>query len=260
MTDKDFSVGNALMLAIEWAKEVGKLQLAYFRGKDLGIQTKSNVADVVTRADKESEAFLLKKIAHHFPGHAVLGEESGKHTGTKDYLWVIDPLDGTNNFSQGLPVFTVSIGLRYQGKTILGVVYAPYFNELYSAVRGEGAWLNGDPIRVSRKEELEYSILGTGFPYDKDLNPDNNVGNVSVLLPHIRGIRRMGSAAYDLCCVAAGFLDGYWEIDLHLWDICAGSLIVEEAGGIIYHFRPDRNISIIAGNETIVEKIRKKID
>lgn len=259
MTEKDFSQGNALMLAIEWAREVGKLQLSYFRGKDLGIQTKSNVYDVVTRVDKESEACLLKKIAHHFPGHAVLGEESGEHTGTEDYLWVIDPLDGTNNFSQGLPVFTVSIGLQYKGKTLLGVVYAPYFNELFTAVKGEGAWLNGNPIRVSRKEDLAHSILGTGFPYDKDLNPDNNVENVASILPHLRGLRRMGSAAYDLCCVAAGFLDGFWELGLHLWDVCAATLIVEEAGGIVVPFRADRNISIIAGNEVIVRKIEEKI-
>lgn len=259
MMEEEFSIGNALMLAIEWAKKAGEIQMSYFRGTNLGIQTKSNVYDVVTRADKQCETFLLEQIGKHYPGHAVLGEESGEHAGTKDYLWIIDPLDGTNNFSQGLPVFTVSIGLQHRGKTILGVVYAPYLKELYTAVLGEGAFLNGEPIRVSRKEDLEHSILGTGFPYDKDVNPDNNLSNVVSILPHLRGLRRMGSAAYDLCCVAAGFLDGYWEICLHSWDICAGALIVEEAGGKIYHFRQDRGVSIIAGNPVILEKMKEKI-
>lgn len=248
-----------LAYGIEWAKEVGKIHLSYFRGNDLGIQTKSNVYDVVTRADKESEAFLLDKIREQFPGHAVLGEESGRHVGTSDYCWVIDPLDGTNNYSQGLPVFTVSLGLQYREETILGVVYAPYFNELYTAIKGEGACFNGQAIHVSAKEDLAHAILGTGFPYDKDVNPDNNATNVAAILPSIRGLRRMGSAAYDLCCVAAGWLDGYWELALQPWDMCAGALIVEEAGGVVCPFRTDRGQSIIAGNTPLVEKISEII-
>lgn len=246
-------------IAIGWAREVGKIHLSYFRGTNLGIETKSNIYDVVTRADKQGEAFLLEQIQKLFPDHAVLGEESGAHAGTGDYLWVIDPLDGTNNFSQGLPVFTVSIGLQYKGEAVLGVVYAPYFDELYTAVKGGGAYLNGKSLRVSAKSALAESVLGTGFPYDKDVNPDNNARNLVSILPSLRGIRRMGSAAYDLACVAAGFLDGYWELALHPWDICAGALLVEEAGGIVRSFREDRGISIIAGNATIVQKIGEKI-
>ncbi len=255
----EIDLNKTLELAVKWAQEAGKIQLSYFRGNDLGIQTKSNVYDVVTRADKESEACLIGEIQKSFPAHAILGEESGEHAGTADYRWVIDPLDGTNNYSQGLPVFTVSIGLQYQEKTILGVVYAPYMNELYTAVKGNGAFLNGKPIRVSEKPDLAHSVLGTGFPYDKDVNPDNNASNLSAILPSLRGIRRMGSAAYDLCCVAAGFLDGYWELSLNLWDMCAGALIVEEAGGIVVPFRENRGISIIAGNAVLVERIREKI-
>lgn len=246
-------------IATGWAKEVGKMHLSYFRGTNLGIETKSNIYDVVTRADKQGEAFLLEQIQKLFPGHGILGEESGVHSGTGDYLWVLDPLDGTNNFSQGLPVFTVSIGLQYKGETVLGVVYAPYLNEMYTAVKGKGAYLNGEPIRVSGKSALEESVLGTGFPYDKDVNPDNNAANLASILPHLRGIRRMGSAAYDLACVAAGFLDGYWELALHSWDMCAGALLVEEAGGIVRSFREDRGISIMAGNENLVKKIGEKI-
>lgn len=255
----DLNLNQTLELAIDWAKKVGEIHLSYFRGNNLDIHTKSNVFDVVTRADKESEAFLIAKIREHFPDHAILGEETGKHEGVGDYLWAIDPLDGTNNFSQGLAVFTVSIGLQYQGKTILGVVYAPYLRELYTAVRGQGAFLNEKAIHVSAKGDLAHSVLGTGFPYDKDVNPDNNIANLAAILPHLRGIRRMGSAAYDLCCTAAGWLDGYWELSLNLWDICAGALIVEEAGGCVVSFRENRGISIIAGNTLIIDKIQEKI-
>lgn len=252
-------LNKTLELVVGWAKEAGNIHLSYFRGNELDIHTKSNVYDVVTRADRESESFLIHEIGKVFPDHAVLGEESGVHAGRAEYRWVIDPLDGTNNYSQGLPVFTVSIGLQYQGKTVLGVVYAPYFDELYTAVQGQGAFLNGKKIGVSAKTDLEHAVLGTGFPYDKDINPDNNASNLAALLPHLRGVRRMGSAAYDLCCVAAGFLDGYWELSLQLWDVCAGMLIVEEAGGIIKPFRKDRGISIIAGNAVLVSKIEEKI-
>ena len=255
----ELDLNKTLDLAVSWAKAVGAIHLSYFRGHALDIHTKSNVYDVVTRADKESEAFLIHEIGQTFPTHAVLGEESGMHAGTSDYRWVVDPLDGTNNYSQGLPVFTVSIGLQYREETLLGVVYAPYLRELYTAVRGQGAFFNGKSIRVSEKTDLEHSVLGTGFPYDKDVNPDNNVPNLASILPHLRGIRRMGSAAYDLACVAAGWLDGYWELGLQPWDMCAGALIVKEAGGCTHIFRENRGISIIAGNTCIVEKIGEKI-
>lgn len=251
----ELDLNKTLELAVCWAKAVGEIHLSYFRSNNLDIHTKSNVFDVVTRADKESEAFLIGEIGKVFPGHAILGEESGEHAGTSDYRWVLDPLDGTNNYSQGLPVYTVSIGLQYKQQTVLGVVYAPYLNELYTAIRGQGAFGNGKKIQVSGKTDLEHSVLGTGFPYDKDVNPDNNAANLAALLPHLRGVRRMGSAAYDLCCTAAGWLDGYWELALSAWDMCAGALIVEEAGGVVRHFREDRGISIIAGNAEIVQKI-----
>ena len=156
-------------------------------------------------------------------------------------------------------MFCVSIGLQYRGETLLGVVYAPYLDELYTAIRGKGAFLNNAPICVSDKTELDRSVLATGFPYDKGIHPVNNIDNLSRILPHLRGIRRMGSAAYDLCGVAAGFLDGYWELGLKLWDVCAGVLIVEEAGGHVEPFRDDRGIAILSGNPTIVEKMKKYI-
>lgn len=248
-----------LELVIGWVREAGELQRAYFRSERLTIDTKSNVSDVVTQVDRECEALLMSRIAEHFPGHAVLGEESGMHAVESDYQWVIDPLDGTNNYSQGLPVFCISVGLKYKGVTTLGVVYAPYFDELFTAIRGEGAYLNGRPIHVSSKNELNRSVLGTGFPYDKDVHPLNNADNLSRILPHIRGVRRMGAAAYDLACVSAGFLDAYWELGLQEWDVCAGFLLVEEAGGIVRPFREDRGIAILAGNEELVNKMGEYI-
>lgn len=246
--------------AIRWAKEAGSIHLSYFRGNRLNIHTKSSIHDVVTEADKASEDLLLRHIAARYPDHSVLGEESGNHLHSGDYQWVIDPLDGTNNFSQGLPVFCVSIGIRYKEETIAGVVYAPYLKELYTAIRGKGAFMNEIPLSVSVKTELCRSVIGTGFPYDKDTNPDNNADNVSRILPLVRGLRRMGSAAYDLCCVAAGWLDGYWEFNLQPWDACAGTLIVEEAGGQVVPFREDRGIAIVAGNASIVRQIKCHLD
>lgn len=241
--------------AIDWAMEAGKIQLEKFRSRHLNMTTKTSLHDVVTEVDKACEAFFIEKIGNTYPSHSILGEETGAHQKESDWTWVIDPLDGTNNYSQGLPIFCVSVGLQYKGETRIGVVYIPYLDELFTAKRGEGAMWNGKAIHVSRKGNLNECVLGTGFPYDKGTNPDNNLNNVTAILPNIRGIRRMGAAAYDLCCVACGLLDGYWELDLKPWDACAGTLIVEEAGGIVRTFRDDRNISIVAGNEKVVSQV-----
>ena len=170
---------STLELAVAWAREVGEVQRSNFRSGHLDIETKSTIHDVVTKVDKLSESMLLERIGKHFPDHSVLGEESGEHDLHSDYLWVVDPLDGTNNYSQGLPVYTVSIGLQYKGETVLGVVYTPYTDELYTAVRGKGAFLNGKQIHVATKTDLNQSVLATGFPYDKGINPVNNIDNLS---------------------------------------------------------------------------------
>ena len=242
-----------------WAKEAGRVQLEYFRSSNLDIKTKFNDSDIVTAADKVSEEIIISNIRKKYPTHSILSEESGTSGYENDYRWVIDPLDGTTNYSQGLPIFTVSIGLQYKGDTILGVVYAPYLNELYEACKGRGAVLNGRPIRVSGKSDTQQSVVVTGFPIDKDRNPDNNLDNLARILPVVRGVRRFGSAAYDLCGVAAGFFDGYWEFNLNLWDVCAGMLIVAEAGGVVRSFRSDRKIAIVAGNEAIVEALASRL-
>ena len=254
-----------LDFAVRMAEEAGRIQLAYFRGDDLAMKTKSNVSDVVTRADRESEELIVRRIAERYPTHAVLGEEGGaRGDAAGEWRWVVDPLDGTTNYSQGLPVFCVSIALQHRGETVVGVVYAPYLRELFTAVRGGGAWCRrgaGEPVRlqVSAKQELARSVVATGFPYDKDLNPDNNCDNMVRILPRIRGLRRMGSAAYDLCAVAAGWIDGYWELALHEWDVCAGALIVAEAGGVVEPLRTDRGISLLAGPSELVAEMRRYV-
>lgn len=255
-----------LEFAVGMAHDAGRIQLGYFRGADLGIETKSNIYDVVTRADKQSEALIVEAITAKYPDHAILGEEGGSMgDAASDYRWVVDPLDGTTNFSQGLPIFSVSIALQYRGETILGVVYAPYLRELYTATKGGGAYLSCDggapkPIHVGRKRSLAESVVATGFPYDKDVNPDNNADNLTRIIPYLRDARRQGSAAYDLSCVACGTLDGYWELALHEWDVCAAELIVREAGGTLSPLREDRGVSIVAGNETIVRLILEYVN
>ena len=203
-----------LEFAVQLAKAAGGIQLAYFRGDRLSIETKSNVYDVVTRADKESEELIAGMIAERYPDHAILGEEGGcRGNAASDWRWVVDPLDGTTNYSQGLPLFTVSIALQYRGETIVGVVYAPYLNELFTATKGGGAYLQyasrePERLRVGEKQTLATSVIASGFPYDKDVNPDNNSDNVARIIPYVRDVRRLGSAAYDISCVAAGLLDG----------------------------------------------------
>lgn len=242
---------SLLLDAMSWAREAGAVHMRYFRGNELDIRSKLNDSDVVTAADKAAEKVLIDHIREAYPDHSILSEESGADQHAGDYRWVIDPLDGTTNFSQGLPLFSVSIGIEHNGETVVGVVFAPYLNELFHAVRGEGAWLNGESVSVSGKTTLEQSVVATGFPVDKLENPDNNLDNVARVMPLVRGMRRLGSAAIDLCYVAAGFLDGYWELNLHAWDASAGLLIVEEAGGSYTHFRTDRNISVVAATPAI---------
>jgi len=257
--------------AIAMAEKVGEIQMDSFRSPKLMMDTKTSQYDVVTEVDKACEAYLVKEISRKYPDHTIIGEETGKHIHEgAEWEWVVDPLDGTNSYSQGLPIFCVSIGVRYKGAPVVGVVYAPYLDELYTAVKGEGAQMQqglclgellpGDKLRVSQKTDLGECVVASGFPYDKATNPVNNIDNAAKVLPLVRGFRRMGSCAYDMCCVAMGTIDVYWELDLKEYDCCAGMVIVREAGGIIKHFRDDRNISIIAGNETLVGKIGEIVE
>ncbi len=232
--------------AARWAREAGEIHMQYFRGNNLDIHTKLGESDIVTAADKKAEAVLIDHIRTTYPGHAILSEESGENGVESAIRWVIDPLDGTTNFSEGLPLFAVSIGIEANGEPVAGAVYAPYIKEMFTAIKGEGAYLNGNAIHPRDNTLMERAVISTGFPVDKALTSDNNLDNISRVMPLVRGIRRLGSAAIDMCYVAAGFLDGYWELNLHEWDVCAASVICTEAGAKTARFRTDREVSMLA--------------
>ncbi|MEX1139856.1 MAG: inositol monophosphatase family protein [Bacteroidota bacterium] len=195
------------------------------------VQTKAGQeTNLVTELDREAEALIIRILRKNYPDYDVLAEESGSRNGGSEYRWVIDPIDGTTNFARGLPIFCVSIGLEHQGKIVLGVVYDPTRDELFTAERGKGAFMNGNPIRVSDASSLIESVLVTGFAYNVRSTLEN-IDHFQNFLLESRAVRRLGSAALDLCYVAAGRLDGYWEMSLNPWDMAAGVLLVEEAGG-----------------------------
>ena len=202
---------------------------------------KSTRSDVVTADDTEAEAFIVRGLLARWPDHHLVGEEGGGQgapAATAPYHWFVDPLDGTVNFAARLPHFCTSIALATSDRQpLLGVVYDPMRDELFTAVRGAGARLNGAPVRVTATEELTDAVVSTGFPYDKHTNPDNNLREWTAFLQHIRGERRLGAAALDFCWVAAGRLDGYWEKDLKPWDAMAGMLIAREAGATVSDYR-----------------------
>lgn len=249
-----------LTQAMKWAKNAGDVTLHYFRNPDLKSETKLNDFDVVTEADKAAERVIIEGIRQEFPSHSILSEESGKTCmPDSEWLWVIDPLDGTTNFKQGLPVYSISIALQYRGETVAGVVYVPYLSEMFHAAKGAGAFLNGRQLHCGENDRLATMVVATGMPYDRDRHPDNNLDNISRVCMHVRGIRRMGSAAIDLAYTAAGYFDAYWELNLNLWDIAAGVLLVREAGGTVESIRNDRNHSIMAGSEKSLKIFRALI-
>lgn len=198
--------------------------------------------DLVTDADRASEALIAARIRAAFPDHVIFGEEGtgGPSAGIdrSAYVWIVDPLDGTTNYAHGYPHFAVSIALEYAAETILGVVYDPMRDELYAAERGGGATLNDAPIAVSRTVRLIHALLATGFPYDLDQRAEN-AGIWDAFLNTTQGTRRDGAAALNLCFVACGRLDGFWERPLHAWDLAAGALIVQEAGGTVTGYMAD---------------------
>ncbi len=189
--------------------------------------------DYVSEADRNAEKAVIGTILKHYPDHAILAEESGQQ-GHSDYVWVIDPLDGTTNFLHGFPVFCVSVGLMHKNRLEHAAVYDPLRQELFTASRGGGAHLDGRRIRVSKRISLEHALIGTGFPFrDSRLTLTPYLNMLQSVLTHTSGVRRAGAAALDLCYVAAGRLDGFWETGLRKWDMAAGALIIREAGGII---------------------------
>jgi myo-inositol-1(or 4)-monophosphatase len=225
--------GEFLPAAIPIAREAGALLMEYF-GRRVKVEYKGE-ADLVTEADRRSEALIRQRIRAYWPGHDVFGEENGLVDTGSEYRWSVDPLDGTTNFAHGFPVFCVSMGLEYKGQRIAAVVYDPTRDELFAAEKGRGAFLNGRSIRVSKTADLKECLVATGFPSRKrHKNPNIYFYHQMTLRTH--GVRRAGSAALDLCCVACGRFDGFWEFNLNPWDTAAGVLLVEEAGGTVTRF------------------------
>jgi len=207
------------------------------------------VIDLVTEFDQRSEKVIISAIQQNFPDHAILAEESGHKVTVSEYQWVIDPLDGTTNFAHGIPIFAVSIGLLKNSSPVMGVVYDPFRNELFSAELGRGATLNELPIHVSPHSDLGHAVISTGFPYDLRTNPRNNLAQFVHFQLRTQAARHLGSAALDCCWTAMGRLDGYWEFGVKPWDVGAGALIVREAGGRVTSAGGDENFS---SNESIL--------
>ena len=221
-----------LATAIEAVVRAGEAQMARFGG-DLRIGKKGAI-DLVTEMDLEIERAFRAMIAERFPGHAVLGEEfeaSGDREATPRYCWVLDPIDGTTNYAHGLPIFCASLAFEIDGEAVVAAVYDPNRRELFTAEKGLGAWLNGTPLRVSQAAALIDSLLVTGFHYNIQRDPTHLIELFGEFISRSRAVRRLGSAALDLCYVAAGRFDGFWESKLQPWDVAGGALIVQEAGG-----------------------------
>jgi len=222
------------------ARQAGEIILRHFAAP-IPTTLKSSRIDIVTAADTEAEAAIVAALLARFPEHHIVGEEGGGQgapVATAPYQWFVDPIDGTVNFAAKLPHFCTSIALATPDREpLLGVIYDPTRRELFTAVKGHGARLNGQPLRVTQTAELIDAVITSGFPYDKHTNPDNNLKEWTAFLRLIRGERRLGSAALDLSYVAAGRLDGYWEKDLKPWDAMAGLLIVREAGGVVTDYQ-----------------------
>ena len=220
-----------LELAVGLAREAGAIQRGRYE-TELTVRTKSASIDLVTDVDHACEKLIVESIQSERPKDAILAEEGGGvDRPDSAWRWIIDPLDGTTNYAHGYPRFCVSIGVEFENEASVAVVYDPLLDELYTAARGRGATRNGQPISVSEESDLGAALVATGFAYDVRRSPEDNLDHFARFVKTVRAIRRDGSAALDLCYVAAGRLDGFWELKLHPWDVAAGNLIVSEAGG-----------------------------
>ncbi|MES9971026.1 MAG: inositol-1-monophosphatase [Candidatus Thiodiazotropha sp.] len=221
-----------LTIAVRAAREAGRIITRNFNRIDRLTISDKGSNDFVSEVDRNAEAVIINLLREKYPHHAILAEESGNQ-GSDDHVWIIDPLDGTTNFLHGFPQFAVSIALKVKGRLEVGVVYDPISEEMYTACRGEGALLNDKKIRVSNRKGLNGALLGTGLPYRDFRFTDNYMGMLRALIKETAGVRRPGSAALDFAYVAAGRMDGFWELGLREWDFAAGALLVREAGGLV---------------------------
>ncbi len=240
--------GTVIMRQLDWLEQ-------------LTVESKGR-RDYVTEVDRQAEAEIIRVLRTAYPGHAILAEESGPQSGD-DYLWIIDPLDGTTNYLHGYPQFAVSIALSHKGRLEQAVVFDPHRNELFTATRGQGAQLNDRRMRVSRVHDLELALLGTGFPFRSTENLEVWINTLRPLLTASSGIRRAGSAALDLAHVACGRFDGFWEFGLSPWDMAAGALLIQEAGGMVSDLAGGgaylESGNIIAGNPKIYDEMLRHI-
>ena len=228
-------------IALKAVKEGGAILMKYL-GKIESIDYKGEI-NLVTEADRRSEEVILNIIKDNYPDHRILAEETGESGNSSPFKWIIDPLDGTTNYAHGYPCFCVSLAVEHEEEVIYGAVYDPVKDELFTAEKGKGAFLNGKEIKTSSTKQLDQSLLCTGFPYDVRDDMDSNMVNFRTFLMKSQAVRRDGSAALDLCYTAAGRFDGFWEQKLFPWDVAAGGLLVTEAGGKLSNFKGE-NFSI----------------
>jgi len=251
------NMDKIIQAAREAALKAGRM-LRENIGKSIEISYKGTV-DLVTNFDTQAQRVIFDHLSSCFPDHDYLAEEGLSQNKGAEFRWIIDPLDGTTNYAHQFPVFTVSIALEREGEVVLGLIYDPMREEMFSAVKGKGSFLNGEGIRVSAVDDLNKSLLATGFPYDIRASKVNNITHFNNFLTRVQGIRRCGSAAMDLCYVASGRFDGFWELKLSPWDMAAGALIVQEAGGLISDFQNGEftiyGAEILASNGLIHQQI-----
>jgi myo-inositol-1(or 4)-monophosphatase len=259
MTERE----NFLNTAIEAARLAGKIildNIGRISKEDIGLKQAS---DFVTRVDRDSETAIINTIKERFPRHFILAEESIKETETDTFRWIIDPLDGTTNYIHGYPVFSVSIALQCRKEVITGVIFDPLKNELFSAEKGKGAFLNGRPITVSAVSALQGSLITTGFPFRKKEFINEYLKLFKNIFNKVSDLRRAGSAALDLAYVACGRCEAFFEIGLNPWDVAAGSIIIKEAGGIVTDFGGGKGYlltgNIVAGNPAVHKKILREV-
>lgn len=236
-----------------WCKEIGNFQLERLTQRDFHIYNKVNVFDYVTDVDKESEKRIRVLIKDNYPKHSILGEEYGEE-GQSDFLWIIDPIDCTTNYIHGFCMFCISVALEHNGKLVLGAVYIPKLNMMYSAVRNGGAYLNENRINVSETNELTRCLFATGFQVNR-ITKNYNGSLYNYMIQKAGDIRQVGSTAISLCMTAEGSFDGFWHFDVKKWDYAAGELILQEAGGIIKHYNINGHFLIIGSNEKMFEKM-----
>jgi myo-inositol-1(or 4)-monophosphatase len=251
-----------LNIAVRAARNAGNIIVRYVNQVDSLKITTKGYNDFVSEVDRQAESEIINVIHKAYPDHGILAEEGGKH-GNNEYQWIIDPLDGTTNFLHGFPQFAVSIALRHKNKIEQAVVYDPLRQELFTATLGSGAYLNERRIRVSKAKGLEGTLIGTGFPFKHPQHLDAYLTMFRTIHLQTAGIRRAGAASLDLVYVAAGRLDGFWEIGLNAWDIAAGVLIIQEAGGLISDFGGGQEYldtgNIVAGNPKVFKEILHNI-